>query len=249
MMLALTQAQGIILLIGGLVLLVAAGAALLARRGTRRAEREPEIPRAMRPGPSDSDLETRNLLRLQGWGLLLVVFFVVWLPMTWVLEPESNLNQEEALLTDSEARGERAVELYTEENQGGIGCVRCHGAELGGSRIIDTATGGVVATPNLRTVCGGPDAGHPLIYSLSDVRAVIERGRGTIMPSWSVRYSGPLNDQQITDILDYILSIQEVDHADNVCLNPDATQAAIDKHLNGDLTKKPPPANVVIGQS
>ena len=249
MMLALTQTQGVILLVGGLIFVLAAGAALFARRGTRRAEREPDIPRAMRPGPSDADLETPNLLRLQGWGLLIVVFFVVWIPMTWLFEPNSNLAQEEDLLTQSVARGGHAVELFSEENQGGIGCVRCHGAELSGSRIIDTATGGVIQTPNLRTVCGGPFTGHPAIYSLEDVRAVIERGRGQIMPSWSVRYAGPLNDQQITDIINYVLSIQEVEFDQNVCLNPEATQTAIDENLDGDISQKPPPANVTVGQS
>jgi mono/diheme cytochrome c family protein len=169
--------------------------------------------------------------------------------MTWLFEPNSNLAQEEDLLTESVARGERAVELFSEENQGGIGCVRCHGAELSGSRIIDTATGGVIQTPNLRTVCGGPFTGHPAIYSLEDVRAVIERGRGQIMPSWSVRYAGPLNDQQITDIINYVLSIQEVEFDQNVCLNPEATQTAIDEYLDGDISQKPPPANITVGRS
>jgi mono/diheme cytochrome c family protein len=251
MMLALSQAQGIVLVIGGLIFLLVAGVALFARRGVRRADQGPDIPRAMRPGPSDADLETPNLQKLQAWGVVLVIFLVVWLPMAWVSEPNSNLAQEKDLLTDSIARGEAAVQLFTEENQGGIGCVRCHGGELQGSRIIDPATGTVVPTPNLTTVCGGPSTGHTLIFSLADIRAVVERGRGEIMPSWSVRYAGPLNDQQITDILNYIVSIQsdEVTFANNVCLNPEATAKFIESELGGDLTQKPPPANVVVGES
>jgi hypothetical protein len=28
------------------------------------------------------------------------------------------------------------------------------------------------------------------------------------MPTWGVRYGGPMNDQQITDLVNYILTIQ-----------------------------------------
>jgi hypothetical protein len=31
------------------------------------------------------------------------------------------------------------------------------------------------------------------------------------MPTWGVRYGGPMNDQQITDLVNYILSIQSDD--------------------------------------
>lgn len=249
-MVALTQAQGVVLVVGGTIFVLVAGGALLAKRGVRRPERPPDIPNAMRPGPSDADLETPHLQKLQGWGVVLVAFFVIWVPMTWLFEPSSNLEQERALLTDSIARGEAAVRFFTEENQGGVGCVRCHGNELQGSRILDTQTGGVIQAPNLTTVCGGPWTGHPAIYSLTDVRATIERGRGQIMPSWSVRYAGALDDQQITDIINYVVSIQDeqqVPFEKNVCINPEATAQAVEDFLDGDVTKKPEPANVTVG--
>jgi mono/diheme cytochrome c family protein len=206
-MLALTQAQGVILAIGGGIFVLAAGGALFVRG--RRREAIPDIPRAMRPGPSDPDLETPLLHKLQGWGVLLVAFFVIWVPATWLFEPDRNLSQEEVLLTDSIARGEHAVQEFTEENQAGVGCVRCHGPELRGSVIADPATGTPLQTPNLTTVCGGPYTGHPLIYGLRDIYTVVEQGRGQIMPSWSIRYAGALNDQQINDIVNYIVSIQD----------------------------------------
>jgi mono/diheme cytochrome c family protein len=226
---ALTQAQGIVLAIGGGIFVLIAGG-VLALRGRRAAE-VPDIPAAMRPGPSDPDLETPLLNRLQGWGVLLVVFFVIWVPVTWLFEPDRNLDQERALTTESIARGASAVQLFNEENQGGIGCVRCHGPQLMGSRIVDTKTGQVVPTPNLTTVCGGPWTGHNLIYSLNDIYITIQQGRN-LMPSWSIKYAGALDDQQINDIVNYIVSIQDksqvtFDH--NVCVNPDATTAAVDQ--------------------
>lgn len=242
MMLALTQAQGIILVVGGGIFVLIAGGVLVLRG--RRAAARPDIPVAMRPGPSDADLETPLLNKLQGWGVLLVVFFVIWVPMTWLFEPDRNLSQEQALLTDAIHRGEAGVQLGSEENQTGIGCSRCHGPELQGSRIIDTTTGTVIPTPNFTTICGGPWTGHPKIYSLKDIYATIEQGRGIIMPSWSIRYAGALNDQQINDIVNYIVSIQDetqVTPEHNVCVNADATKAAVTEFLNDDLSKKPSP--------
>ncbi|MFB3738542.1 MAG: cytochrome c [Candidatus Velamenicoccus archaeovorus] len=243
-MLALSKAQGAILAVGGAIFLLVAAGALLSRGRARRAEAAaaPEIPRAMRPGPSDPDLETPLLQKLQGWGVLLVVFFVVWVPLTWVAEPGRNVDQERALLTDSQERGAAAVQLFNEENQGGVGCVRCHGPELRGSTILNTTTNTPIPTPNLRTVCGGPWTGHAAIYSLDDIYTTIEQGRG-IMPSWSIRFAGALDDQQINDIVNYIVSIQDesqVPFEHNVCINPDATTAAVEQFLQGDLTKKPP---------
>ena len=248
-MTALTQAQGVILAIGGAIFLLIASAVLVAR-GRRRAA-EPDIPRGMRPGPSDADLETPVLQKMQGWGVLMVVFLVIWVPGTWLFEPDTNLDQERALLTQSQERGEHAVEEFTEENQAGVGCTRCHGPTLEGARILDPGTQSPIISPNLRTVCGGPYTGHPAIYSQDDIYTTIEQGRGPIMPSWSIRYFGALNDQQINDIVNYIISIQDesvVTFDKNVCLNPEAQTAAVEEFLNGDLTEKPPATdNIELG--
>ena len=237
--LALTQAQGIVIALGGAVFLAVAGAVLLAR--ARRPRDGVEIPRTMRPGPSDPDLETPLLQKLQGWGVLLVVFLVVWVPATWLFEPDANLNQEEALTEHAIERGRHAVELFTEENQGGVGCVQCHGPTLQGGRVANPATADdpydVVVTPNLTTVCGGPWHGHPAIHGLDDIYTTIEQGRGPIMPSWSIRFAGALNDQQINDIVTYIISIQDesVANDENVCTNPEAATRA-----DEEFPDKPP---------
>ncbi len=224
MMLALTKIQGLIIAAGGAALVAVAFASFGVR--WRPKVRALDIPRAMRPGPSDPDLETPLLAKLQGWGVLLVVFFVFWVPLVWLQEPSQNLSQERALKTDSIARGKAAVQMFSEENQGGIGCVRCHGLQLTGSQIA--AAGNVIPTPDLTTVCGGPFTGHPAIYSLNDVYTTIFQGRGN-MPSWSIRYAGALDDQQIEDIVSYLLSIQKVPFGQNVCVNPDATKKALDQ--------------------
>ena len=98
-MVALTQAQGVALAIGGAIFVAIAGATLVLRG--RGHDGSLDIPDAMRPGPSDPDLETPLLQKLQGWGLVLVLFFVVWMPAVWLAEPQRNLSQEQALLEDS----------------------------------------------------------------------------------------------------------------------------------------------------
>jgi cbb3-type cytochrome c oxidase subunit III len=220
--LALTQSQGITIAVGGLVLLVVAAAAIFLRGRPRR--REPDIPRVFRPAPSDGDLETPIFGKLQGWGLLLVVFFVIWVPLMWLQEPSTNLSQEKALKTDAIERGSHAVQLFSEENGGGIGCVRCHGISLTGGQNL--YNGSVVQVPNLTTVCGGATTGHPLIKSVADIYTTIQEGRND-MPSWSIKFAGALDDQQIQDIVSYLISIQKgVPFKDNVCINPVAAAAA-----------------------
>ena len=248
-MIALTSTQGIVIAGIGVALLIV-GVAVVAARGRRTVARA-DIPNAMRPGPSDPDLETPLLQKLQGWGVLLVVFLVVWIPATWIFEPSQNLDQDERMLDDSIARGKNSVEAFTEENQAGVGCVRCHGSELMGGQILGPVAGDgtapVINTPNLTTVCGGPWTGHPLIYGLRDIYTVLEQGRNQ-MPSWSIEYAGALNDQRINDIVNYVVSIQDetqVPFEKNVCLNPEAQQAAVDEFLDGDLSKKPSPTSNV----
>ncbi len=222
-MLALSDTAGVILLVLGGVFVAAAGAALILRSRVSR-EPTPDIPPAMEPGPSDPALETPLLQKLQGWGVLLVAFFVIWLPYNWLIEPSTNLKQEKALKTEAIERGSRSVQLFSEENQLGVGCVRCHGPELRGG-VIASGTG-YAYPPNLTTVCGGPSTGHPLIKSLADIYTTIQQGRN-VMPSWSIRYQGALDDQQINDIVNYLvfMSSKNVPFKDNICTNPDAVKA------------------------
>jgi len=228
-MLAASSNAGIALLVLGAILVVAAGTALYLRG--RTTERGPDIPRGMRPGPSDPALETPLLQKLMGWGLVLVMFFMVWIPFTWLREPSQNLQQEEALKTQAIERGHRAVLLFSEENQLGVGCVRCHGPELRGG-VIQSGDG-YAYPPNLTTLCAGPFANppHAAIFSVDDIYQVLREGRNA-MPSWSIRYQGALDDQQINDLVNYLvdMSSENVPFEDNVCLNPDASKRALEEN-------------------
>ena len=225
-MLALSTTAGIALAIAGALIAVAAVAGLALRQRTR--ETGPDIPDALRPGPSDAALETPLLQKLQGWSVVMLAFFVIWIPATWIAEPSTNLNQEHELTALALDRGSRAVLPFSEENQLGVGCVRCHGPELTGG-IIPLGTR-FAFPPNLSTVCGGPNTGHAAIFSIDDIYQVISEGRPPVMPSWSIRFEGALDDQQINDIVVYLveLSSKNVAPEQNVCLNEDASKAALE---------------------
>ena len=228
-MIAETNVAGVVLIVAGIVLVL--GAVLLFALRHRAKGKRPEVPLTLRPGPADGALETNQLLKLQGWGVVLMVFFVLWFPLQWLLEPGRNLAQENALRTDSIARGEKAVHPFSEENQLGVGCTRCHGNELQGGVInaLDASGNPTYAyPPNLTTICGGPNTGHPRIFSIDDIFQVISEGRNA-MPSWSIRYQGALDDQQINDLVLYLvdMSSKNVPFEQNVCLNKEASDAAI----------------------
>jgi mono/diheme cytochrome c family protein len=225
-MLALSTAAGIGLAIAGALITVAAIAGLALRQRTR--ETGPDIPDALKPGPSDAALETPLLQKLQGWSVVMLAFFVIWLPATWIFEPSTNLNQEHELKELALDRGERAVLPFSEENQLGVGCVRCHGPDLTGGIVQAGAT--FAFPPDLTTVCGGASTGHPKIFSVDDIYQVISEGRPPVMPSWSIRFEGALDDQQINDIVVYLvdLSSKNVPFEDNVCLNEEASTRALE---------------------
>jgi mono/diheme cytochrome c family protein len=224
---ALTSSQLLAFVLIGIAFVLAAAFIAYQSKGHVRPRGAPDIPPAMQPAPSDADLEKSRLEKLQGWGVGFVVLFALLLPLVWLKEPGNNKAQEDALLEQSIERGRQSVLLFSEENQLGVGCVRCHGDNplLGGG--LNLYNGVRVNVPPLNTICAGPNVPiHSAIHNIDDVRQTIMRGRpGTDMPSWSVRFQGALDDQQIQDILNYIVSIQdpkEVPFKFNVCTNPKA---------------------------
>jgi mono/diheme cytochrome c family protein len=217
-----------IALVAAALIGVAFVAGLIAAAVRRRAARGPDIPPGMRPGPADEVLERRNLDRTMGWGVLFVIIMALWLPALWLREPSANVDDAFELISRSEERGSQWFQLAGEENPTGFGCARCHGEQAEGGTVAYTTPDGETIpdypVPRLTDVCGGPTTGHPLISpenAVEDIRATIEQGReGTPMPSWSIRYAGPMNDQQIQDLINYLLSIQTVQGEQNFCVNP-----------------------------
>jgi mono/diheme cytochrome c family protein len=166
----------------------------------------PSTPPSRRPGPTDEALEGPLLEKYQVAGVALTVFLAVLLPFLYLREPVRQRAAAEKELSESVRLGHATFEEF---------CARCHGPEGEGGVVKRYITPGVegakptdVAAPDLREI----HSRHPD----DDVGAVaweaIQRGRPpTPMPTWGVRYGGPMNDQQITDLVNYLLSIQSDD--------------------------------------
>lgn len=223
-LLAVSTVATLALIAAALVGLAFAGTlVLLAMR--RRGDEGPDIPAGMRPGPSDEVLERRHVDRMKGWGILFVAISAIWLPALWLREPDQNVDDAIELVNRAIDRGEQWFGLPDEENPTGFGCARCHGTEAQGGSIPFTNpdTGDfnpAYPVPPLNSVCGRLPIDATDVKDV-DIRDTIMQGRaGTPMPSWSVRFAGPMNDQQIQDLIAYLVSIQTVPEKDNLCLNP-----------------------------
>ena len=230
-LLALSTAATVALVAGAVIgLAFVAGLILMAAR--RRGARGPDIPTGMRPGPPDEVLEQRHIDRTMARGVAFMLLIAPWLAVIWLLEPNQNVNDEVELMARSVERGEMWFQIANEENPTGFGCARCHGDQAEGGTVPFTTEDGefipAYPVPPLRDVCGGESTGHPLITDIQDIQTTIMEGRaGTPMPSWSIRFEGPMNDQQILDLINYLVEINEENVPDeqNVCTNPQAGAA------------------------
>lgn len=185
----------------GLIALAAVGVVVfLVVNSTRRRRALEDVPPAMRPAYSDEQLETTVLERTMGWGVVLTLFFAVFFPIYWLLEPSRLEGASEDFFVEAAVRGE---EHFTEF------CSECHGSE-GRGGAAPLPGGGTWPAPNLRTVAARY-ADNPEILDIEQfVRNTIEQGRpGTPMPAWSPAFGGSLTDQQIEDIVTWILVNQE----------------------------------------
>lgn len=160
------------------------------------------------------------------WGFVFMVIIALSVVWVWVREPDQNVDDAIVLVARAEFRGGEWFGITSEENPLGFGCARCHGmnAEGGSVPFTNPTTGEFTPAypvPPLNNVCGRLPVDDP--ETTTDIRDTIMQGReGTPMPSWSVRFAGPMNDQQISDLISYLVSIQTVPDEDNLCTNPAA---------------------------
>jgi mono/diheme cytochrome c family protein len=175
-----------------------------AREKARQAG--PSAPPSRRPGPTDEALEGRLLENYQLAGVALTVFLAVLLPFLYLREPA----RQQAAASKEQSESVRLGKATYEEF-----CARCHGPEAKGGVVKRYITPGVenarptdVQAPNLQEI----HLRHPDEDVATVAWNAIQKGRPpTPMPTWGVRYGGPMNDQQITDIVNYLLSIQTDD--------------------------------------
>lgn len=189
----------VVLLIVGLLLYVWVN----LREGQAEIGSEIELAANRKPYYDDEELETRVLNRTLRWALVLLIVVAVALPLYWLNEPSRQSGAVENFQNTFIHRGEL---LYVEGSQ----CQNCHGPEGTGGQASYTILDGegeFVATVNWRA----PALNTVLLrFSREEVEYIINFGRPfSPMPGWGAEAGkGPLSPQQVTNLVDYLESIQ-----------------------------------------
>ena len=164
-----------------------------------RSRRREGIPPNQAPGVTDDALETRRLELIQQGAVLLSAFLAVGLAVYYLSETDRQLSFVDQFHEESVERGAELVGPSEAD------CWSCHGPNgVGGvAAYVEKRTGVSVswAAPSLNDVF--------LRYDRDIITYWVTYGRGNSpMPPWGTVGGGPMNEQQVQDIVNYLESIQ-----------------------------------------
>jgi mono/diheme cytochrome c family protein len=155
----------------------------------------------------DEQLEGRRLERFQLVGLGMLAISAVGLPLYWLHEPA---RQAGAVEDYNETFANWGSRDFATTADGGFNCAGCHGGMkaqggVAAYTVQDPRTGEVKAVnwtaPALNTVL--------YRFSVEEVTYILTYGRPfSPMSAWGVAGGGPMNDQQLSDLIEYLKSIQ-----------------------------------------
>jgi len=193
---------GVILVLGWLLYLF-----VNARSAKAEVGSEIELAPNRKPYYSDEELEGPRLQRTQIFALAVLVIIAIGLPLYWLDEPSRQAGAVETFNRQFATWGSRD---FATTADGGFNCAGCHGGMK--------ATGGVAAytitdptTGEVSAVNWTAPALNTVLYRFTEdeVRYILNYGRPfSPMSPWGVVGGGPMNDQQIQNIIDYLKSIQ-----------------------------------------
>jgi mono/diheme cytochrome c family protein len=169
----------------------------------------------------DDELEGRRLDQVLRWGLVSISIIGVGLPLYWLAEPG---RQSGAVDNFQEMFVSRGGELFAATEAGGFNCAGCHGGDQGlGAEVPYTLTeyvydenGELVRDEDgepeteLRQVSWRAPALNTVALRMTDeqLRDILTYGRPySPMPAWGIEGGGPMNEQQIDNLIDYLKSI------------------------------------------
>jgi mono/diheme cytochrome c family protein len=164
-----------------------------------------EIPPNLAPYLTDEELETTRLTKTLTAALFSSALLAIALPVYFLTESGRQADFVEMFEEEAVHIGEQIYLEQAPDNPEGFGCIACHGAEGvgGGADYVDPRTGTSVtwSAPALNDVL--------YRYDEEEVRYWLIWGRpGSPMPAWGVEAGGPLNDQQLDEVIEYLKSIQ-----------------------------------------
>ncbi len=183
-----------------------------------------EVAPNLRPGIDDEKIETRRLEGGQKAAIAFSAFLAISLPLYFLTEQQRQEGFVVEFAEGSIERGEHLVEEF--------GCFNCHGPEGSGgvAPYVEKRSGIAVewAAPSLNDVF--------FRYAKDEVNFWVTYGRGnTPMPAWGIPGGGPLNEQQVEDVVNYLATIQ-VTQDENLADVEPGISTALDRLANADAT-------------
>jgi mono/diheme cytochrome c family protein len=175
--------------------------------GRKEVGSEIEMAANLKPYYDDETLEGPRLERVQFWGVVLLAVIVVALPLYWVFEPSRQAGAQEKWDARFASWGSQ---LFQPTAEGGFNCAGCHGGmQAVGGEAPFTVTDPV--TQEVQAVNWKAPALNTVLYKFdeSEIRFILNYGRPfSPMSPWGLVGGGPLNTQQIDNLLAYLKSIQ-----------------------------------------
>lgn len=156
-----------------------------------------EVAPNLQPGIDDQQLETKRLETGQKFAIACSAFLAISLPLYFLGETNRQEGFVEEFSESSIVRGEHLVAEF--------GCFDCHGPlGSGGSAAYVEPRSGVSVSwtaPSLDDVL--------YRYDEDELNFWITYGRGnTPMPAWGLDGGGPMNENQVLDVINYLKTIQ-----------------------------------------
>ncbi len=181
-----------------------------------------EVAPNLRPGITDEEMETKRLEGGQKAAIVFSAFLAVSLPLYFLTEPQRQAGFVEEFADSSIERGAHIVEEFA--------CFSCHGPEGSGgvAPYVEKRSGVTVSwsAPSLNDVF--------FRYTEDEVNFWVTYGRGnTPMPAWGLPGGGPLNEEQVVDVVNYLATIQ-VTQPENLADIEPGISAALDSLANAD---------------
>ena len=217
--LAVTQQERVALIV---VLVLSAGWVLYLLNTARRTYTpgaELEVAPNRKQYYDDDTLEGPRLTRYLWWAFATLAILAVGLPAYWLREPfrQEGAGFDRGTAYFEHKAVERGMELFQtspgdppKPREPHFGCENCHGREGVGGVTSYTLTDPANPDAAPKQVQWAAPALNTVMLRMrpEEVRTVIVYGRpGTPMPAWGVEGGGPMNDQQVDDLIEYLKHI------------------------------------------
>ena len=197
--------------------------AFFAAVGFRGSGKNKEIAPNLEKYKSDDELETKHLDRTLSIAVLLASLLTIMIPLYYLGEQN---RQEEFVEYFEEVSIVRGEHLYEE-----FGCGNCHGVDGSGG-----AASYVEKRSGVSVVWAAPAINNVFYrYEEEEIRYWLVYGRANSpMPAWGLEGGGPMNDGQLSDLLEYLRYFQISQQSELQNIESNVTSALL-RVENSDL--------------